>query len=223
MYIWGNGELARVALDYWLYEPSIWSSHGFIDQAVRSFIVDADYKTNETYLRLPVQESSYLLTLPDGHIFLPIGYKKANKIREEKFNWIRSFTKLDVISHTHYLSHVAHSAKFGIGNWIQEYVNIQSGCRIGDNNIFWGGGVHIGHGSEIGSHNFISTGAVVSGNCKINNNCFLGVNSSVKDGIELPEGTTLGQGAIITKTPKESYQVFLAGVNNLYHKSALEI
>ena len=90
--------------------------------------------------------------------------------------------------------------------FIFEDNTIQPFVRIGDNVVMWSGN-HIGHHSQIGSHVFVTSHVVISGHVTIEPYTFLGVNSAVRDGITIAEGTLVGMGAVINKNT-EAYGVY---------------
>ncbi len=206
--VWGCGELAKTFSAY--VPPNF-------------FVADKEFIPEDgTYLNRKVYELDDLHAFSYAiEIYIPVSYKRCNKDREDIFNKVKA-AKFKIASYVHPTAYVDSTVEYGEGTIIFPLNNVDPNVKMGRGNLLWGKG-HLGHSSTIGDFNFISTGAVISGCCKIGNNCFFGVNSSVKDNIEIPDGTVLGQGAILTKSPKEPYQVFLAGVNNLYHKSALEL
>lgn len=210
-YLFGSGELARVAEYYFRHvkqDSRSWlpnfSPNSLGESIVRT--VDRDYITDD--------EMDFDL-VKSGQIFIPIGYKNLNTTRERVFNEARArgLTTLDHISSEARIHKDVVLAP-NSGNWIQESVAIQTGCKIGKSNILWGGtGLHLGHLTEIGDFNWISTGTVIAGGCKIGNNCFFGVNTSIRNNIEIASFNIICMGAIVTKSTKP-YQVWLPGLNN---------
>ena len=76
--------------------------------------------------------------------------------------------------------------------------------KIRDNCILWSGN-HIGHHSLIEDNVFISSQVVISGFCKIGKNSFLGVNSTIINGVSIGENNLIAEGTIISKnTEKDS-------------------
>jgi carbonic anhydrase/acetyltransferase-like protein (isoleucine patch superfamily) len=62
---------------------------------------------------------------------------------------------------------------------------------------------------QIKNHCFISSHVVISGFTIIENNCFIGVNSTFRDGITIAPFTLIGAGATIMSSTKEK-AVYLA-------------
>jgi carbonic anhydrase/acetyltransferase-like protein (isoleucine patch superfamily) len=70
----------------------------------------------------------------------------------------------------------------------------------------WSGN-HIGHDSTIEDHCFITSHVVVSGNVIVRSYCFIGVNATLRNSIEVAPATLIGAGAVIMKStaPKGVY------------------
>ena len=64
--------------------------------------------------------------------------------------------------------------------------------------MLWSGN-HIGHGTSIGDHTYLASHVVISGNCKIGKRCFFGVNSTLKDYLEIGDDCFISMDASITK------------------------
>ena len=62
----------------------------------------------------------------------------------------------------------------------------------------WSGN-HIGHHGIIENNIFFTSHVVMSGHCHIKNGAFLGVNSTLRDGITVGENSIIGMGSLITK------------------------
>ena len=75
--------------------------------------------------------------------------------------------------------------------FILEDNTIQPFVRIGDNVILWSGN-HIGHHSVIEDHVMITSHVVISGHCIVDSYVYIGINSSIRDGVRLGEGTLVG-------------------------------
>jgi UDP-3-O-[3-hydroxymyristoyl] glucosamine N-acyltransferase len=193
----------------------------FMDR-YKGLTVNADYVKVQPWDHIKTQwvaESMDAFPKPMG-IFLPIGYNKCNSLREKIFNDCFN-NDIAIMTFIHDLAYMAHGSEVGIGSIILEHSRVQTRAKMGKSCILWSN-VHLGHGSELEDFCFISTGTVISGGCKIGHNSFLGINTSIKDGVEIAPNNVIGMGAVITKSTKP-YEVYLAGVNNKYHKRSDEI
>jgi sugar O-acyltransferase (sialic acid O-acetyltransferase NeuD family) len=130
-------------------------------------------------------------------IFVAIGYKKMNRIRESIYSDLLKMG-YNLISFIHPEVKIWKSTNIGKNCFIFENNVIQPFTKIGNNSILWSGN-HIGHHSEIGDNVFVSSHVVISGNCKIGDNSFIGVNSCFHDGVQVGKFALVGAGSIISK------------------------
>jgi len=170
---------------------------------VVAFTSTKDYITSDIMYGKPLIafesiEKTYPTSEYDMHI--AIGYNTQNTIREKFYHEakLKGYKLLTYISSkcTNY------AASIGDNCFIFEDNTIQPFVKIGNNCILWSGN-HIGHHSIIEDNVFISSHVVISGHCKISHHSFLGVNSTLRDGIKIAPFTTLGAGCLIVKDTEE--------------------
>ena len=128
--------------------------------------------------------------------FAPMSPLKMNKLREEVYSNIKA-KGYQLIS---YISSKATLFNNVIGDncFILENNTIQPFTSIGNNVILWSGN-HIGHHSVIKDHIMFTSHVVLSGHCTVENYCILGVNSTIRDGLIIAEGTFVAMAASIIK------------------------
>jgi sugar O-acyltransferase (sialic acid O-acetyltransferase NeuD family) len=193
------------------------------EYTVVGFAVSTAYKTDEIFYDLPVFELERLeYNYPPSNfdVFVAIGYKGMNKIREFLYNLVKNkgyFLPNYISSKCTFLTEEI----IGDNNFILEDNTIQPFVKIGSNNVLWSGN-HIGHDVEIGNHNFIASHVVISGFTRIKNNCFIGVNATIRDGIELANKTLVAAAAVIMKNTKEE-EVHLAPKSVLIDKKSVDL
>lgn len=192
--IYGTGLIAEVADFYFTRDT---------DYAVVAFLNAEDYVDSTSFLGRPLAAfenvvESYPPT--DFDIFIALGYAKTNQIREARYLEARAkgYTCATYISPkaTYYGTPV------GDNCFILENNVIQPFTTVGDNVTLWSGN-HIGHHSTVGNHCFVSSHVVISGNCTINENCFFGVNSTLRDNIEIGRFTVVSSGAVVMRSCEE--------------------
>jgi sugar O-acyltransferase (sialic acid O-acetyltransferase NeuD family) len=180
------------------------------DYEVVAFSVDKKYISETKFCGLkvvPFEEIEQLYPPSDYSAFVAIGYTDMNDIRKNMYLLTKDKGYIlpnYISSKSSFLS----KEKMGDNNFILEDNTIQPFVRIGSNNVLWSGN-HIGHDVRIKDHCFISSHVVISGFTIIENNCFLGVNSTFRDGITIKEYSLIGAGACIMKTTEEE-GVYLA-------------
>lgn len=178
------------------------------EHEVVAFSVNKDYlPENRFFHDLPIVpfeniEKTYSPT--DYKFFAPMAPQKMNKIREIVYNNIKA-KGYQLIS---YVSSKATLFNNSIGDncFILENNTIQPFTSIGNNVILWSGN-HIGHHSIIKDHIMFTSHVVLSGHCVVENYCTFGVNSTIRDGVEIAEGTFVAMSASIIKNT-ESWSMY---------------
>lgn len=197
----GNTSNARLAHHFFTTDT---------DYEVVAFSVDQNYIEKAKFCNLPVVafekiEKEFPTDKYDA--FVAIGYKDMNSVREIMYNKLKEkgyYLPNYISSKCSFLT----KEPIGDNNLILEDNTIQPFVKIGCNNVFWSGN-HIGHDAEIMDHCFISSHVVISGFTIIENNCFLGVNSTFRDGISIARYSLIGAGATIMSSTEEN-GVYLA-------------
>src|SRR4030095_10811562 len=176
------------------------------DYEVAAFTVDAAYVDRDEHRARPLVAFEELRSRfpPDDHdLFVAVGFQKMNAVRAEKFAEGKSMG----YTLASYLSSKA-SAWPGFSpaenTFVMEDNTIQPFVTIGHDTILWSGN-HVGHHATIGAHCFVSSHVVISGRVKVGDYSFLGVNSTLRDGVTLGEATMVGAGCLVlTDTPAEA-------------------
>ena len=187
--IFGTGTLGEIA-NYYFSSDSDYEVVGFID---RDDVVHSakSYLGKKVYNWSEVKEKFS----PDKiRIFVAIGYRKTNQIRQERYESIINdgYTCVSYISSRA----VNMAANIGANCFILENNVLQPFVSVGNNVTLWSGN-HIGHHSSIEDHSFITSHVVVSGKCNIGKNSFIGVNSCLRDGIAIGDYSVIGAGSIV--------------------------
>jgi len=212
--IFGAGDIARLAHRYFSTD----SPHEVV-----AFTADAAYVKEERFQGLPLVPFTELAgRYPPGDfaLFVALSYARMNRLRAEKFDAARALG-YDLVSYVSSRCSYLTDAPVGKNCFILEDNTIQPFVTIGDDVTLWSGN-HIGHDSTIGDHVFISSHVVVSGHCRIEPFCFLGVNSTLRNGITVAAATLVGAGAAIMEdTTAEG--VYLAARARLASQKSGEI
>ncbi len=131
--------------------------------------------------------------------FIGIGYAHFNVRKKiyERFKGLIPFANI-----IHPTAFINSTVKMGEGVFVgvKAIVNYQS--QIG-NNIIILAGVHIGNYDVICDHTYIAVCAVLAGKVNVGECCFLGVNSTFRDGVSIAANSTIGCGATVTKNLEE--------------------
>jgi len=180
------------------------------DTVVSAFCVNEEYMPeNREFCGRPVYPFETIETvLPPGEykFFAPMTGSQMSTLREKVY--IEAKAKgYEFIS---YISTKAtnFASKIGENCFILEDNTIQPFVEIGNNVVLWSGN-HIGHHSVIKDHAFFTSQVVLSGHCTVNSYAWFGVNSTVRDGCEVAEGTCLSMGACLTKSKTDPWSLYM--------------
>jgi sugar O-acyltransferase (sialic acid O-acetyltransferase NeuD family) len=212
--IFGAGDIARLAHHYFTTD----SPH-----EVAGFVVDAAYRTADTFLELPLSDTEQVVTRypPDEYaMFVALSYAKMNAVRAEKYGAMKAAGyRLEsyVSSRCSYLAQTPP----GDNCFILEDNTVQPFVTIGNDVTLWSGN-HIGHDAVIEDHCFITSHVVVSGHVRVGARSFLGVNATLRNSITLGEQTLVGAGALIMKDTRPK-SVYMPERAKLFPKTSDEI
>lgn len=196
--VFGIGQISEIA-HFYLTNDS--------EHEVVAFTVDKEYLTNESFHDLPIVAYEDILTKyppTEYKLFIPISYKKVNKLRANKYLDAKS-KGYECVS---YISSQAtyYNTPVGENCFIFENNVIQPFTKIGDNCILWSGN-HIGHHTTIEDHCFLASHVVVSGSVNVGAYTFIGVNATIRDNVNIGKENVIGAGALILSNT-DDYSVF---------------
>ena len=145
---------------------------------------------------VPWEEVENAYTPRENMLFIPMTGREMNKLRERLY-WEGKAKGY------HYISYVSPHAtvcgnEIGENCFIQEDNTLQPFTKIGNNVVMWAGN-HIGHHGIIRDHVFFTSHVVLSGHCDVGAFSWFGVNSTIRDGLTIGEGTFVAAGALVTK------------------------
>ncbi|MBE0492605.1 MAG: acetyltransferase [Sulfurospirillum sp.] len=204
--IFGTGDISQIAHLYLSEDDSY---------EVVAFTMDKEYIKEDTFFGLPVVAFENLeekFSQNEYKLFIPLGYTKINKLREQKF--IEAKEKgYSFITYVHPKATVASNANIGENCFVFEDNTIQPFVIIEDNCILWSGN-HIGHHSTIKANCFIASHVVISGGVEVGENSFVGVNATLRDHIKIGKSNVIGAGALILGDTEDS-KVYMAAATEV--------
>lgn len=212
--IFGVKDFAQLA-KYYLENDS--------EHSVEAFSVNSEYLPDEgTYEGLPIEPFEKIeMKYPPAEykFFAPMSPQNINSLRENVYNDIKS-KGYQCIS---YVSSKATRFNNEIGEncFILEDNTLQPFTNIGNNVVMWSGN-HIGHHGSIGDHVFFTSQVVLSGHCKVEARAFFGVNSTIRDGVSIGEGSLIGMGTCIVKDT-DPWGVYMGNPAQKLNKSSKDI
>ena len=205
--IFGTSKLAELSSFYFRNDSNF---------DVVAFAVDGEYMKETKFEGLPViafEEVEEEFSPQEYKMFIAIGYKKLNKLRESKY-FSAKLKGYDLVSYISSKTIQWGDIQVGDNCLILENQVIQPTVKIGNNVIIWSGN-HFGHNVVVGDHSWLSSHIVLSGGVQVGSNCFLGVNSAIRDNVRIGEESIIGAGALILNDV-EPKSVFVSKQTDLY-------
>jgi len=205
--IFGNEKMAQLAHFYFTNDS---------EYDVTAFTVDREYMNNKEFLGLPLipfEEVNVRYPIEEYSMFIAIGYKKLNTLREEKYNEAKE-KGYNLISYVSSKLISWGDTIIGDNCFILENQVLQPFVKIGNNVIIWSGN-HFGHDVVIADHTWLSSHIICSGYVKVGSNCFIGINATIRDGVKIGNKSIIGAGALVNKDIKEK-SVLIASATELY-------
>lgn len=187
--IFGAGQLAEVVAFYFTRQ-SEWS--------VVAHVVDDEYMTSECLNGLPVVPwSESLQKYPPSRyeMFVAMGYSRMNRLRAAKVREVR-LAGYEMPSFVSEFARVSDNVQIGFNCLVLEHNTVQPFVAIGNNTFLWSGN-HVGHHTVIEDDVFVSSHVVISGSCRIGRGSFLGVNSTVQNGLSVGEEGFVGPSTLV--------------------------
>ncbi|WP_452227715.1 acetyltransferase [Lacinutrix sp. MEBiC02404] len=193
------------------------------DFNVIAFCVNEKYlNESKTFNELPLVafENVEEVFPPSKYLFFaPMAPSKMNTLRET----IYKSAKDKGYSFISYISSKATTFNNQIGEncFILENNTIQPFTTIGNNVILWSGN-HIGHHCVIEDHVMFTSHVVLSGHCIVKSYSFFGVNATIRDGLNIAQGSLISMAASVTRNT-EPYGVYIGNPARKIEKSSLDI
>jgi sugar O-acyltransferase (sialic acid O-acetyltransferase NeuD family) len=167
---------------------------------VIAFSVSREYlPESKTFCGLPVvafEEVENIYPVNEYSFFAPLSPRKMNRLREKVYNEIKA-KGYPLISYVSSKATIFNN-KIGENCFILEDNTLQPFTDIGNNVVLWSGN-HIGHHGKIEDHVTFTSHVVLSGHCLVKKYSFFGVNSTIRDGVTIEEGTLVAMDASIVK------------------------
>ena len=196
--IFGNKDSAELS-HYYLTNDS--------EYEVVAFTINKDYMnpnestytprgSDKSYPLVAFEELGIAYPPSDYLLFAPMTGVKMNTVRKNVYEQGKRMN----YTYISYISSKATTFDNIIGDncFILEDNTIQPFVEIGNNVTLWSGN-HIGHHGKIEDHVFITSHVVLSGHCVVKERAWIGVNATIRDGLEIGEGSLIAMGAVVTK------------------------
>lgn len=158
---------------------------------------------------------------PDEYLMaIPLGLKRVNQLRAEKFQQARAKGYRFV---TYVSSRAATwpDAEIGENCYIYEHAVLKPFARVGSDVIVETGSV-VGHHTDIQDHCFLGPNSVILGECIVEPYCIIGANATVREAVTIATGCIIGAGAVITRNTRPG-GVYLAPTSERLPGSSAEL
>jgi len=171
------------------------------EHKVVAFSVTQEYlppeKEFESLPVVPFESVEKVYSPSEFCFFAPMTHRKMGRLRQSIYDQIKK-KGYRLISYVSSKATTFPGLKIGDNCFILEDNTIQPLTSIGNNVVLWSGN-HIGHHSVIKDHVFFTSHVVLSGHCTVEPYSFFGVNSTVRDGVRIAEGSLIAMSACVTK------------------------
>lgn len=174
------------------------------EHEVVAFSVNREYITEESFRGLPLvafEDVENIFPPSEYSFFAPMTGRNMNRNREAVYNQVKA-KGYQFISYISSYATVLDRKVIGENCFILEDNTIQPFTTVGNNVVMWSGN-HIGHHGKINDHVFFTSHVVMSGHCVIGSYSFFGVNSTIRDYMNIAQGTLVGMASAITKDTEE--------------------
>lgn len=189
--IFGTGEIAEL-VDYYMTHDS--------DFEVVAFTADKQFIEGNTFKGRPLVAFEDIVDVFPPEKFgmhVALSYSKLNLVREQKYHQAKE-KGYELVSYVCSKSVTWPDLTVGDNCFIIENQTIQPTVIIGNNVMIWSGN-HLGHGCQIKDHAYLSSHICISGHTVIGERCFIGVNSTFKDFINIGNRVFVAMGADVTQ------------------------
>ncbi len=126
-------------------------------------------------------------------LLAPISAVRMNRFRRHVYDQAKEWG-YGFISYVSSRATVFEGTPIGENCFILEDSTIQRFSRIGNNVVVWSCSL-IAHHCVVSDHVMFGPRVATGGNCTIEPYCFLGLNSTIRNGLRLAEGTLVAMGA----------------------------
>jgi acetyltransferase-like isoleucine patch superfamily enzyme len=166
---------------------------------VAGFTVDAAYRTDTTFLGLPVvpyEELRKSASREDTDIFIAIGIAEINELRAKKFFEVQrdGFRLASFLSSK---AHVRDDFVLRPNTMIMDHVATHPHIQVGCNSIIWSN-TRMAWRSAVGDHAWV-TSAVLGETSYVGDYTFVGISATIGPFVRVGTRNLIGAGAMILK------------------------
>ena len=173
--------------------------YGHID--IEAFCVDKEYcKENVFHGKelLPLEDAVKKYP-PSEYDMLSTVLASGNGLRA-KMSVFNKLKKLgyNLANYISPLADIGQNVKMGENNIIRSFCVVGSEAKIGNANILWHN-VILGYNINVGDGNFFAGGSKTAGFVSVGNSCWIGINSTIIQCINIADETLVGAGTVVIR------------------------
>lgn len=191
--IFGNSDLAKT-VTHFLQQ----------DYNIAAYCVDKAFIKGNSFLSKPLVPFEDVKNLypPDNfEMFIAIGYKKRNSVREQKINAAKNLG-YNLISYIHPSATIDNTATIGKSCMILENCVVQAFSEMKNGCIMWANAT-LCHDSIVEENCFICSNACINGFVTVKRNTFIGAGAIIRDKITINKNNLIGAGCTIQSDTEE--------------------
>lgn len=147
-------------------------------------------------------------------VAVAVGYKHRG-FRKKVYEMARGHG-VPVATFVHPSSYVEKSALIQEGSIVLVDCTVDMNARLGEN-VFLSSRCFVSHHVKVGSHTFCGPAVKLAGNAGIGECCFLGISTTLIDGVRIGTNVQTAAGAVVTKDVPD--HVLVAGVPAVIKKT----
>jgi sugar O-acyltransferase (sialic acid O-acetyltransferase NeuD family) len=187
----GAGEFASLAYEYFTRDTSF---------EVIAFSVEDRFLVQREMHGVPVVPFEQLRAAfnpQECKVFVAVGYSQLNRTRSR----LCTESKRLGFSLASYVSSQAlvwPRVVIGENSFVFEQAVIQPNAQVGNSVVVWSG-CQILHRVVLADYCFLSSHVVIGGHARIGEYSFLGLNSCVRDSVEVARDCVIGAGSVVVK------------------------
>lgn len=212
--IFGMRDFAQLAL-YYLTHDSPYE--------VAAFSVSQQYMAGKNEFEglplVPFENVEQLYPADTYDFFVPMSPTNMNRDRAKVYLEVKN-KGYALISYVSSRSIILPGTVIGENCFIWENNTVQPFAKIGNNVTICSGNI-IGHHAQIGDHVFLAN-TVLTGHTVVGPYCFFGVNSCVRECLNIAEGTYVAMNAAVA-CDTEPWSVYGGSIAEKQGKSSLEM
>ena len=177
--------------------------------AIKAFCVDDEYLNNNHFYDKPLLSLSEAVKKYPPQEYNMLSTALSSSCLRKRIEVFYRLKKLGykLENYVSPLADISSDVQMGENNIILSLCRVGLGTKLGDANMLWYG-VLLDHDSNAGNGNFLAGGCKTAGFVNIGNCCWIGLNSTIIQKINIADETLIGAGSVVIEDT-EPYTVYV--------------